>query len=159
DYDRVDYTPIFLSEIPKLFRSGRCPIDVALIHVSPPDRFGYCTLGIGVDIARAAVDSAKIVIAQINPNMPKIQGDRLVHLDQIHHFTEVSSRLPETGLLQRDCSQELEAIGRNVAAFIEDGSTLQIGIGAIPDAVLKSLVSHRHLGVHSEMFSDGVIDL
>lgn len=162
DCDRVDYTPIFLSEIPKLFRSGRCSIDVALIHVSPPDRFGYCTLGIGVDITRAAVDSAKIVLAQINPNMPRVHGDSLVHVDQIQYFIEANTPLPETGRragVQDDSSRELESIGKNVAALIEDGSTLQVGIGAIPDAVLKALTGHRHLGVHSEMFSDGVIDL
>jgi acyl-CoA hydrolase len=159
DCDRIDYTPIFLSEIPKLFKSGQCPIDVALIHVSPPDRFGYCTLGIGVDIARAAVDCAKIVIAQINPEMPRVHGDGLVHMSEIDYFIEVSASIPTTTPRSDGQSQELASIGAYAASLIENGSTLQVGIGAIPDAVLKSLRDHKHLGVHSEMFSDGVIDL
>ncbi len=157
DLDRVDYIPCFLSEIPALFRSGRRAPDVALLHVSPPDAHGYCTLGTSVDVARAAVDSARLVIAQINPRMPRVHGDGFVHVSQIHHAIEVDTPLPEyppepLGDIER-------RIGQHVAALIEDGATLQTGIGAIPDAVLASLTNHRHLGVHTEMWSDGMVPL
>jgi len=153
----VDYLPCFLSEIPALFRSGKRPLDVALIHVSPPDTHGYCTLGTSVDIARAAVDTAKIIIAQINPQMPRVHGDGFIHISQIHHAIEVNVALPETPPCP--LGPDEIAIGKHVAELIEDGSTLQAGIGNIPDAVLRSLKSHRHLGVHTEMWSDGMLEL
>ncbi|MBI3542487.1 MAG: acetyl-CoA hydrolase/transferase family protein [Deltaproteobacteria bacterium] len=157
DYGRVDYLPIFLSEIPKLFRSGRRPIDVALIHVSPPDAQGYCTLGTSVDIALAAVESAKVVVAQINPRMPRVHGDGFVHVSRIDHAVEVDQPLP---VVARPALTDVErAIGRNVAALVEDGSTLQVGIGAVPDAVLDALKGHRYLGLHTEMWSDGALAL
>jgi 4-hydroxybutyrate CoA-transferase len=157
DLDRVDYLPCLLSEVPALFRSRRRPIDIAFIHVSPPDLHGYCSLGTSVDVTRAAVECAKIVIAQINPQMPRVHGDGLIHLKQIHHTVEINEALPESKPIP--LTAEAIAIGKNVSELIEDGSTLQAGIGGIPDAVLMALKGHRHLGVHSEMWSDGMLDL
>lgn len=153
----ADYIPAFLSEMPALFRERVLPLDVALVHVSPPDRHGYCSLGVSVDIARAAVDSAAIVIAQVNPRMPRSHGDGLVHESRFAAAVAIDAPLPEHehGTLQ---ATEL-AIGRHCAALVEDGATLQMGIGAIPDAVLAALGDHRDLGVHTEMFSDGVLRL
>jgi acyl-CoA hydrolase len=159
DYDRVDYTPTFLSEIPKLFTSKRLALDVALVHVSPPDAFGYCSLGVGVDIARAAVDSARYVLGQINPQMPRTHGDSFIKMERFDEVLEVDQPLPQKVLQAPENLFELAAIGRFVAELIEDGSTIQVGIGSIPDAVLKALDQHQHLGVHSEMWSDGVVDL
>jgi acyl-CoA hydrolase len=154
---RADYLPVFLSEIPALFRSGRLPIDVALVQVSPPDRHGFCSLGVSVDASRAAVQCARHVVAQVNPNMPRTHGDALLHVDEIDTLVTVDDPLPEH---ERPVLGEVEhAIGRHVAALVEDGATLQMGIGAIPDAVLSSLGSHQRLGIHTEMFSDGLIDL
>ena len=153
----IDYLPCFLSEIPALLRSGKRPIDVALIHVSPPDPQGYCTLGTSVDIACAAVKSAKMVLAQVNPRMPRVHGDGFIHISKINHFVEVDEPIPET---QRCVLKEEEkTIGKYVAELIEDGSTLQAGIGAIPDAALSALKNHQHLGVHTEMWSDGTLEL
>jgi acyl-CoA hydrolase len=157
DGGRVDYLPCFLSEIPALFRSGRRPIDVALIHVSPPDAHGYCTLGVSVDVARAAVDMADVIIAQINPRMPRVHGDGFVHVSEIDYAVHVEVDLPEH--VSSALSDVEQAIGRHAASLVEDGATLQMGIGAIPDAVLASLTHHRHLGVHTEMWSDGLLTL
>ena len=155
--DRVDYLPCFLSEIPALLRSGRRPLDAALLHVSPPDRHGWCTLGTSVDVAKAAVDAAPILIAQINPQMPRVLGDGMVHIDRFAAWVEVDDALPEA---HAGAPDEVElAIGRHVAGLIEDGATLQTGIGKIPDAVLAQLGNHRHLGIHSEMWSDGMLPL
>lgn len=154
---QADFIPSFLSEVPLLFRRRILPIDVALIHVSPPDRHGYCSLGTSVDVSLAAVQSATTVIAQINPNMPRTHGDGILHIDEIHHAVEVSDPLPE---VEAGEPSEIEtAIGRNCAELVPDGATLQMGIGAIPNAVLKALADHRDLGVHTEMFSDGLIPL
>ncbi|HEX4922922.1 MAG TPA: acetyl-CoA hydrolase/transferase C-terminal domain-containing protein [Bdellovibrionales bacterium] len=157
DYDRVDYLPLFLSEIPELFRSKRKRVDVAILHLSPPDKHGYCTLGTSVDVARAAFEAAECVIAQINRRMPCVHGDGFVHIDQLDAYTEVDVPLYEP--VPKPLSELELAIGRNVSGLIEDGACLQAGIGAIPDAVLRSLKGHRHLGVHSEMWSDGMLDL
>ncbi|QDG53511.1 acetyl-CoA hydrolase/transferase family protein [Persicimonas caeni] len=157
DYDRVDYLPCFLSEIPALFRSGRRKIDVALIHVSPPDKHGYCTLGCSVDVAHAAVEVADLIIAQINPQMPRVHGDGFVHLDDIDYGIEVDVPIPE--VVVGEATQVERAIGRNVASLVEDGATLQMGIGAIPNATLAELKGHKRLGVHTEMLSDGILDL
>ena len=157
DNDRVDYLPCFLSEIPWLFRSRRRPIDVALVQVSPPDHRGYCSLGVSVDVARAAVDSAKFVIAQVNQHMPRTHGDGFVHTSDLDWLVEHHQSLPEVP--RRDLTQEEKAIGRHAAAMIDDGATLQMGIGAVPDAVLDALKGHRHLGVHTEMWSDGLLPL
>jgi len=155
--DGVDYLPCFLSEIPALFRSGRRPLDVALIHVSPPDAHGYCTLGASVDVARAAVESAALVIAQVNPRMPRVHGDGFVHLDEIDYHVEVEAPLPEVPAPPLSEAEVL--IGQHAAGIIENGATLQMGIGAVPDAVLAALKGHRHLGIHTEMWSDGALDL
>jgi acyl-CoA hydrolase len=154
---RADHIPIFLSEAPNLFRRGILPLDAALLQVSPPDRHGYCSLGISVDVARAAAQTAKTVIAQINPHMPRSHGDGLIHVRDIELAVEVDDPL----LVHQPAplgAAEL-AIGRHCAELVEDGATLQMGIGAIPDAVLAALVHHKNLGVHSEMISDGMIDL
>lgn len=154
---RGDYIPVFLSEIPALFRRGVLPLDVALINVSPPDSHGFCSLGVSVDIARAAADTAKIVIAQINPNVPRTIGDALVHIKDIDFAVEVDEPLPEVPPPAPTVVDE--SIGRSIAELIDDGATLQMGIGAIPNAVLASLTNHKDLGIHTEMFSDGLIDL
>jgi len=153
----ADYVPAFLSEMPALFREGVLPLDVAFVHVSPPDKHGYCSLGVSVDIARAAVDCAKVVVAQVNPNMPRTHGDGLVHHSVFTAAVAVETPLPEHA--GRPLSDVEHAIGRHCAALVENGSTLQMGIGAIPDAVLAMLDSHRDLGIHTEMFSDGVLPL
>lgn len=154
---RADYIPVFLSEVPALFRRGILPLDVAMIQVSPPDRHGFCSLGISVDTTRAAVQSARTVIAQINPNMPRTHGDGLIHIDTINCAVEVDDPLPEK---EPSVLSDIEmAIGRHCAGLVEDGATLQMGIGAIPDAVLASLTHHKRLGIHTEMFSDGLIPL
>ncbi|WP_242928896.1 acetyl-CoA hydrolase/transferase family protein [Pontibacter vulgaris] len=155
---RGDYVPIFLSEIPQLFRLGIMPLDVAIVHVSPPDRHGFCSLGVSVDIAREAVKRAKYVIAQVNPQMPRTHGDALIHSRRFHAMVEVNEAIPEVDYSTKISSVE-ETIGRHVAGLVEDKATLQMGIGGIPDAVLKSLTNHKSLGIHTEMFSNGIIPL
>ncbi len=154
---RGDYIPIFLSEVPSLFRKNILPLDVALIHVSPPDKHGYCSLGVSVEVTNSAVQCAKKVIAQVNPNMPRSHGDGFIHMSKIDAMVEVNDQLPEQIVPEPD-EAELK-IGQYCANLIDNGSTLQMGIGAIPNAVLASLGNHQDLGVHTEMFSDGVIDL
>lgn len=153
----ADYMPIFLSEVPGLFRRNIVPLDVALIQVSPPDEHGYCTLGVSVDSSRAAVESAKTVIAEVNPSMPRTHGDAFLHVSKIDAMVEVDYPVYELNLPE-PTDEEL-AIGKNCATLVEDGATLQMGIGAIPNAVLASLDDHKDLGIHTEMFSDGVIPL
>ncbi len=153
-----DYIPVFLSEIPELFKRNVLPIDVAIIHVSPPDENGYVSLGTSVDAARTAADVAKVVIAQVNPLMPRTHGDTLIHASSIHAAIWHESPLHEVDYSKDTSSVEIQ-IGKHVAGLIEDGSTLQIGIGCIPDAVLSQLTSHKHLGVHTEMLSDGILQL
>lgn len=154
---KADYVPMFLSEIPKLFRSGRQPIDVALIQVSPPDKHGNCSLGVSVEATQAACQVAKTVIAQINPKMPRTHGDATIPLKSIDYAVEIESDIAsvEPAVLSDDFVQ----IGKNVAELIRDGDCLQMGIGAIPDAVLQNLTAHQHLGIHTEMFSNGVLPL
>lgn len=161
DSDRIDYVPCLLSEIPKLFRSRRRPIDVALLHLSAPDAHGFCTLGTSVDVARAAFDSAGVVLAQVNRQMPRVHGDGFIPLAEVDRFVEVDEALPEPALpgSRTEESPAVQAIGKWVAELIEDGACLQIGIGSIPNAVLRALGHHRHLGIHSEMWSDGALDL
>ncbi|MEI6042804.1 MAG: acetyl-CoA hydrolase/transferase C-terminal domain-containing protein [Chloroflexota bacterium] len=154
---RADYLPVFLSEVPALFRSGILPIDVALVQVSPPDRHGYCSLGVSVDASRAAVQMARHVVAQVNPQMPRTHGDGLIHVRQFDAMVLVDEPIQE--IPKHDLSVVELAIGQHCASLVEDGATLQMGIGAIPDAVLASLIHHKRLGVHTEMFSDGLIDL
>ena len=155
---RADYIPVFLSDIPDLFKKRILPIDVAMVQVSPPDRHGYCSLGVSVDIARSAVNTAKYVIAQVNPKMPRTHGDGLIHVNCFTHMVYHEEDLPEVNYGENTSENEL-TIGKYIAGLIEDGSTLQMGIGTIPDAVLKALTNHKDLGVHTEMISDGVIDL
>ncbi|UMQ52490.1 4-hydroxybutyrate CoA-transferase [Leptospira interrogans] len=154
---RGDYIPIFLSECPSLFRKGILPIDVALIQVSPPDKHGFCSLGVSVDISKAATETAKTVIAQVNVNMPRTHGDGIIPINKIHSFVE--GHLPLHEHFSEEPSDVELAIGKNVACLVEDGATLQMGIGAIPNAVLTCLTSHKDLGIHTEMFSDGVMEL
>ncbi|NRF38314.1 acetyl-CoA hydrolase/transferase family protein [Pedobacter foliorum] len=156
--NRGDYVPIFLSQIPQLFYGNILPIDVALIQVSPPDRHGYCSLGTSVDIAKAAVDTAKIVIAQVNKRMPRTHGESFIHVDKLTALVHHDAELPEVDY-SFDANDIVGKIGYNVASLVEDGATLQLGIGSIPDQVLKNLGGHKNLGLHTEMFSDGIIEL
>lgn len=151
------YTPVFLSELPNLFRKNVLPIDVAFIHVSPPDSHGYCSLGVSVEASVAAIENAKIVIAQVNPQMPRTFGDGILHVSEINYLVEVNLPIHEHPVAA--FSKEEEKIGEYVASLIEDRSTLQMGIGSIPNAALSKLKNHKDLGLHTEMFSDGVIDL
>jgi len=154
---QADCVPVFLSDIPTLFRSGRIQLDAALLHLSPPDAHGYCTLGTSVDAALAASQTARYVIAEINDRMPRTHGNALVPLSSVHAFT-VTSR-PLYAHQGRPPGPVEEAIGEHVAALVDDGATLQMGIGAIPDAALRRLTGRADLGIHTEMFSDGVVDL
>ncbi|MEO8862093.1 MAG: acetyl-CoA hydrolase/transferase C-terminal domain-containing protein [Ginsengibacter sp.] len=153
-----DYVPIFLSQIPQLFKRNILPIDVAIVQVSPPDVHGYCSLGTSVDIARAAVGTATHVIAQVNSKMPRTHGDGFIHVNKIDSLVWHDNDLPEIDY-QLKSNDTIIQIGRNVASLIDDGATLQLGIGAIPDQVLRNLVNHKGLGLHTEMLSDGVIPL
>lgn len=153
-----EYIPVFLSEIHKLFSTGILPVDVALIHVSPPDKHGFCSLGTSVDIVRSAIRHAKRVVAQVNPNMPRTHGEGIIRADQIDVFVEVNDALPEVSYSSK-INEEALAIGRYCAELIEDRSCLQMGIGSIPDAVLSCLGNHKDLGIHTEMFSDGILPL
>jgi len=153
---RADYVPISLHQVPWLFKRGVLPLDYALVQVSPPDEFGFVSLGVEIIAARAAVENARRVIALVNPKMPRTLGDTFVHVSKFAAFVQVELTLP---VLPRASFGEVEAkIGRYVADLIDDGCTLQLGIGAIPDAVLASLTGHRDLGVHTEMISDGVME-
>ena len=155
--NRGSYIPVFLSEVPALFRNGHIKIDVALISVSPPNEHGFCSLGTSVDISLAAIQSSKIIIAQINKNVPRTHGDGFIHISKITHFIEIDEKLPE--LIVHPLSDVEKAIGQNIANLVEDGATLQMGIGSIPNAVLACLNNHKNLGIHSEMFSDGILPL
>ncbi|MDX1778033.1 MAG: acetyl-CoA hydrolase/transferase C-terminal domain-containing protein, partial [Thermodesulfobacteriota bacterium] len=154
---RADYTPVFLSDLPQLFKSGSIPIDVALIQVSPPDDHGFCCFGISVDVVKSASESAAIVIAEVNPNMPRTWGDSLISIDKIDVLVENDTPLPEVHSPPPD--EIAERIAKNISRYIEDGSTIQMGIGTIPEAITKFLKDKKDLGVHSEMISDGVVDL
>lgn len=155
--DNIDYIPVFLSEVPLLFRRGLLKIDVALIQVSPPDRHGFCSLGVSVDASLAAVETARDVVAVVNPSMPRSHGDGIVHVSKLKFLVSDSTPIHESHVPVPDTTQL--AIGQHVASLIEDGATLQMGIGAIPNAVLAALGNHKDLGIHTEMFSDGVVDL
>ena len=151
------YTPVFLSELPRLFRKKVVPLDVVFIHVSPPDNHGYCSLGVSVEATVAAIESAKTVIAQVNPNMPRTFGDGILHVSEIDFLVDVDCPIHEK---EEEAITPLEAkIGAHIASLIDDKSTLQLGIGSIPNASLANLMNHKDLGLHTEMFSDGVIDL
>ncbi|MFL5735229.1 MAG: acetyl-CoA hydrolase/transferase family protein, partial [Chloroflexia bacterium] len=154
---RADFTPVLLSEVPRLFREGYLPIDVALISLSPPDPRGYCSYGVEVGATKPAVEHARIVIAEINPNMPRVWGNSFIHMSRIDYAVPVDYPLPS--MRQGEPTHLYRQIGGHIAELIPDGATLQMGIGAIPDGVLAFLGDKRDLGVHSEMFSDGIIDL
>ncbi len=155
---RASYTPVFLSDVPALVRrGGKLAVDVAFIQVSPPDKHGYCSLGPSVDVTRAAVDAAEQVVALVNPNLPRTHGDSFVHISRITHAVEWNHPIYYVEQRQPDAAQR--QIGQHIADLIDDGATLQLGIGAIPDAVLQALSDRQDLGIHSEMFSDGVLSL
>lgn len=153
-----EYIPIFLSEIPLLFERNLLPIDVALVHVSPPDKHGFCSLGTSVDITRSAIKHAKHVIAQVNHRMPRTHGDGIIHIKEINEMVNIDEALPEVNY-KKEVNEAMMTIGQYCAELIDDRSTLQMGIGGIPDAVLSCLNNHKDLGVHTEMFSDGVVEL
>ncbi len=154
---RADYVPIFLSQAPGLFTNGVLPLDVALIQVSPPDAHGFCSYGVEVGVTKPAAEAAKLIIAEINPNMPRVLGDSFIHIKNIDIIVEVNYPLPEA--LFKEITSEQERIGELIAEMIPNGATLQLGIGAIPNAVLTKLDGKQHLGIHTELFSDGVIEL
>jgi acyl-CoA hydrolase len=154
---RADYVPIFLSEIPHLFIDRILPVDVALIHVSPPDAHGFCSFGVGIECTKPAAENCRIVIAQVNENMPRTLGDSFIHVNKIHYVVKADA--PVLELPRVRMNEETRKIGEYVASLIENGSTLQMGIGGIPDAVLFYLKEKKDLGIHTEMFSDGVLEL
>ncbi len=155
---RADFTPVFLSEIPSLFREGgTLPIDVALVSLSPPDEHGFCSFGVEVGTTKPAAEAARYIVAEINKQMPRTLGDSFIHLSRLTALVEVDYPLPEAP--QGGSSAEHLLVGQHIAAMIPDGATLQMGIGSIPDAVLQNLTSHKDLGIHSELFSDGVVDM
>jgi 4-hydroxybutyrate CoA-transferase len=156
---RADYTPVLLSELPLLFKRKVLPLDVALVHLSPPDEDGFCTMGIETGLTRTAAESAKIIIAEVNQQMPHMLGDSAIHVSRLDHIVPVDYALSELSMASDGPSDEIEKIASNIASLIPDGATMQLGIGAIPDAVLKYLFDKKDLGIHSELFSDGVIDL
>ncbi|HLW50177.1 MAG TPA: acetyl-CoA hydrolase/transferase C-terminal domain-containing protein [Sphingobacteriaceae bacterium] len=156
--DGGDYVPVFLSQIPQLFNQKILTLDVALIQVSAPDQHGFCSLGTSVDIAKAAVENAKTVVALVNPKMPRTHGNGFISIKDIHHLVYEEIDLPEIDYSQK-VNESIKIIGHHVASLIEDGATLQMGIGSIPDQVLQNLTGHKHLGIHTEMLSDGVIPL
>ncbi len=152
-----DYIPVFLSEIHWLFRRNILPLDVAFIQVSPPDKHGYCSLGLSVDVTLPAIQTAKHVVALINPNVPRTHGDGIIHIQSIDFGVEINEPIYAATLGE---PSEMEAIiGKNVAELVENGATLQMGIGNIPNAVLHNLKNHQRLGIHTEMFSDGILPL
>lgn len=153
----IDYLPCFLSEIPSLFRSQTLPLDVALIQVSPPDRHGFCSLGVSVDVALSAIQSAKMILAQINPKMPRVHGDGFIPTSRIDFAVEAETELPEDKPPAQ--TPEEEKIGKLVASYVEDGSTLQMGIGNVPNSILSCLGDRRNLGIHTETWSDSAMDL
>ncbi|GAB3032622.1 hypothetical protein GCM10027098_32780 [Bowmanella dokdonensis] len=154
---RADYTPCFLSEVPSLFEQDILPLDAALVMVSPPDKYGYCSLGVAVDVTLAAVRKARHVIAQINPMMPRTSGYSHIHVSELSACLELPQVLPQ--LPEFELDKKTERIGQYVSMLVEDGATLQLGVGKIPNAVLRYLQNHKDLGVHSELITDGIIDL
>ncbi len=155
---RADFVPIHLHEVPRLITSGRMPVDVALVHLSPPDEHGFCSFGVGVDATKAAVERARAVVALVNQQMPRALGDSFVHVSKLTRVVEVDEPVAELPV-PAEVSDEARRIGESIASLIPDGATMQMGIGEIPNAVLQSLRDRRHLGVHTELFSDGLVDL
>ena len=156
---RADFTPVLLSEFPLLFKRGHLPLDVAMIHVSPPDEHGFCSLGVEVGLTKSPAEAARIIIAEVNQQMPRTLGDSFMHVSRLNYIVPVSYPIPEMAMTEEGNSVVVEKIAGYICDLIPDGATMQLGIGAIPDAVLKYLRNKKDLGVHSELFSDGVIDL
>ena len=156
---RADFTPVLLSEFPLLFKRGILPLDVAIIHVSPPDEHGFCSLGVEVGLTKSPAEAEKVIIAEVNQQMPRTLGDSFIHVSRLHHIIPVNYPIPEMVMAAEGNLDVVEKIAGFIAELIPDGATMQLGIGAIPDAVLKYLRNKKDLGVHSELFSDGVIDL
>lgn len=156
---RADFTPVLLSEFPLLFKENRLPVDVAFVHLSPPDEHGFCSFGVEVGLSKTPAESAQIIIAEINEQMPRTLGDSFIHVNQLDYIVPVDYHLPELVMGKGEPSQEVEDIAAYIASLIPDGATMQMGIGAIPDAVLNHLRDKKDLGIHTELFSDGVIDL
>lgn len=156
---RADYTPVLLSEFPLLFKNHHLPIDVAMIHVSPPDEHGFCSLGVEVGLTKSPAESAKVIIAEVNEQMPRTLGNSFIHVSKLTHILHVNYPIPEMAMSEEGESETIEKIAGFIAELIPDGATMQMGIGAIPDAVLKYLFDKKDLGIHTELFSDGVIDL
>jgi len=155
----ADFTPVLLSEFPLLFKNGILPLDVAMIHVSPPDEHGFCSLGLEVGLTKTAAESAKVIIAEVNEQMPRTLGDSFIHVSRLTHIVPVNYPIAEMNMSEEGDPEVVEKIAGFIADLIPDGATMQMGIGAIPDAVLKYLFHKKDLGVHSELFADGVIDL
>ncbi len=156
---RADFTPVFLSEFPLLFKEGHLPLDVALVHLSPPDEHGFCSFGVENGLTKSPAESAKIVIAEINEKMPRTLGDSFIHTSRLDYIVPVNYDLPEMVMGGKGNDEVTQKIAGFIADLIPDGATMQMGIGAVPDAVLKYLYDKKDLGVHTELFSDGVIDL
>ena len=156
---RADFTPILLSEFPLLLKRGLLPLDAALIHVSIPDEHGFCSLGVEVGLTKTAAESAKCVIAEVNEQMPRTLGDSFIHVSRLNYIVPVNYPIAELPMVEEGTTDVIEKVAGHIAELIPDGATMQMGIGAIPDAVLKFLFDKKDLGVHSELFSDGVIDL
>ena len=156
---RADFTPVLLSEFPLLFKRGLLPLDVAIIHVSLPDEHGFCSLGVEVGLTKTPAESAKVIIAEVNQQMPRTLGDSFIHVSRLNYIVPVDYPIVEMPMSEEGNSEVVEKIAGYVAELIPDGATMQLGIGAIPDAVLKYLHDKKDLGVHSELFSDGVIEL
>jgi acetyl-CoA hydrolase len=156
---KADFTPVLLSEFTLLFKNGILPLDVALIHVSPPDNYGFCSLGVEVGLTKSPAESAKIIIAEVNQQMPRTLGDSFIHVSKLDYIVSVDYPLQEMAMHDEGATEITESIAGHIAGLIPDGATMQMGIGAIPNAVLKYLYEKKDLGVHSELFSDGVIDL
>lgn len=156
---RADFTPVLLSEFPLLFKDGHLPLDVALIHISRPDEHGFCSFGVEVGLTKSAAESAKLIIAEVNQQMPRTLGDAFIHVSRLDYIVPVDYNLTDLAMSDGDASDEVQKIASFCADLIPDGATMQMGIGAIPDAVLKFLFDKKDLGVHTELFSDGVIDL
>lgn len=156
---RADFTPVLLSEFPLLFKNGTLPVDVALVHVSPPDEHGFCSFGIETGLTKSPAESANIIIAEVNQQMPRCLGDSFIHISRLNYIVPVDYPLPEMLMAEGGPDETTEKIAGFIADMIPDGATMQMGIGAIPDAVLKYLYDKKDLGIHTELFSDGVIDL
>ena len=156
---RADFTPVLLSEFPLLFKNKVLPLDAALIHVSPPDEHGFCSLGVEVGLTKTAAESASVVIAEVNEQMPRTLGDSFIHVSRLNYVVPVSYPIPEMVMAEEGDEATVQKIASFIAELIPDGATMQMGIGAIPDAVLNYLFNKKDLGIHSELFSDGVIDL